>query len=66
MYDVAGNLKLCHSSKETEESISTAVEDMESEAIFPTYSSENIPCKRRRKRCQTAEQCAPPKQYATG
>jgi hypothetical protein len=61
VYDVAGNLKLYHSSKETKESISTAVGDTESEAIFPTYSSENIPRKRRRKICHTAEQCAPTK-----
>jgi hypothetical protein len=57
MYDVAGTLEVFHSSKEVEEIISTTEGHMESEDIFPTCSSENILC-RKKKRCQTAEQSA--------
>jgi hypothetical protein len=53
VYDVAGILEVFCSPKETEESISTAEGDEESEDIFPSCCSENIPC---RGGNQTAEQ----------
>jgi hypothetical protein len=44
--------------------VSTIKRDMESENIFPTCSSENIPCRKKKKTPDCRAKCHP-KQYAT-
>jgi hypothetical protein len=57
VYDVAETLEVFHSAKEIKESVNTTDGDMESEEVFLSCSSQNIPCKK--KKSQTAEQSTP-------